>query len=60
MATTQYDDLIDIAPPLAAERALHRLVWLAVLLAGSAGLVAGACGAHQGSGHACRACVPTS
>ncbi|HEY6353411.1 MAG TPA: flagellar basal body P-ring protein FlgI [Burkholderiaceae bacterium] len=34
MATTQYDDLIDATPPLAAERALHRLVWLAVLLAG--------------------------
>jgi flagellar P-ring protein precursor FlgI len=34
MATTQYDELIDITPPLATERALHRLVWLAVLLAG--------------------------
>jgi flagellar P-ring protein precursor FlgI len=34
MATTQYDDLIEATPPLAAERALHRLVWLAVLLSG--------------------------
>jgi flagellar P-ring protein precursor FlgI len=33
MATTQYDDLIDIALPQSGERTLHRLVWLVVLLA---------------------------
>jgi len=32
MSTTQYDDLIELVPPQASERALHRLVWLVVLL----------------------------
>lgn len=34
MTATQYDDLIDITPPQGTERALHRMVWIAVLLAG--------------------------
>jgi len=32
MSTTQYDDLIELVPQQASERALHRLVWLVVLL----------------------------
>ena len=34
MTNTQYDTLYELPPPMATERALHRLVWLAVLLAG--------------------------
>jgi flagellar P-ring protein precursor FlgI len=34
MATTQYDDLFDKLPPLAAERALRRLVWRVLAIVG--------------------------
>jgi flagellar P-ring protein FlgI len=34
MTNTQYDTLYELPPAMATERALHRLVWLAVLLAG--------------------------
>jgi len=32
MTTTQYDTLLELPPPQPSERALHRLVWLVVLL----------------------------
>src|SRR5262245_5513199 len=32
MSTTQYDLLIDLPPPQASERTLHRVVWLIVML----------------------------
>jgi flagellar P-ring protein FlgI len=35
MSITQYDDLIELPRPLASERALHRLVWIVVLLVGA-------------------------
>jgi flagellar P-ring protein precursor FlgI len=34
MTTTQYEDLIDLPSPQPSELALHRLVWLIVVLAG--------------------------
>jgi flagellar P-ring protein precursor FlgI len=34
MSTTQYDTLMELPAPQASERALHRLVWLIVVLAG--------------------------